>query len=262
MGSCRVRGAAVALALLGSAMVAGTARADGIDEAVAGLRSPEIQTVRASIEQLGASGDPRAIRPLGERISEGLPPALLDAAVAAVIRLGTPASHRVLYELCRHRRPTVRAQALTGLVRTRAPRTSALVIGLLDDPSAAVRAAAVTALDSMDPGAAWQELLAAARRGQPEAAAVLGRRANAATVRRILAQLTATDVTPLAEALTAWIGRADLARASRLAVVDRVVPLGDGARTLVHRSIASLPEGDPIRLHAEEALSAAPEAGQ
>ena len=262
MGSGRVRCAAFVVALLGSVMVTGSARADGIDEAVAALRAPEVQAVRAAIEQLGASGDPRAIRPLGERINEGLPPPLLEAAVAAVVRLGTPASHRVLYELCRHRNPTVRAQALAGLVRTRAPRTSALVIGLLDDPSAAVRAAAVSSLDTLDPGAAWQELLAAARRGQPEAAAVLGRRANALTVRRILSQVTADDVSPLGEALSAWIARADLPRQSRIAIIDRVVPFGEGARTLVHRAVASLPEADPIRAHAEEALSAASEVSQ
>lgn len=255
-------GSAVAIALLGSWILGGHARADGIDDAVAGLRAPEVQTVRTSIEQLGASGDPRAIRPLADRITEGLPPALLDAAVTAVIRLGTPASHRVLYELCRHRRPTVRVQALSGLVRTRAPRTSALIIGLLDDPSAAVRSAAVNSLDTLDPGAAWQELLAAARRGQPEAAAVLGRRANAATIRRILAQLTADDVTPLADALGAWIARTDLPPPSRTAVVDRALPFGAAAHTIVHRAVAPLAESDPIRRHAEEALGAQREVSQ
>ena len=234
------------------ALIPATANADAVSDAEAQLRAPDAESVRAGIAALGATGDARAVPVLVARIEDGLPAAELMSAVGALVRIGGPRAHAALYTLCRHRNASVRAAALRGLVRTRAPRARAVVVGMLDDDNAAVRAAAVAALDELGPQGALDELLLLARRGQAEAAALLGRRASRAELRRLLGRLEAGDEDTLGGAVALWLTREDLPARSRVEVVERFAALGDHARTELLRRVGELPESDPARVRVEE----------
>ena len=95
---------------LGAAEESGTG--SSFDDAVAALRSSNVDQVVAAVSELGESGSPAAVDPLVQLLEGGPPDAVTHAALEALGALGHARGVSILVEFVHHRRPAARVIAL------------------------------------------------------------------------------------------------------------------------------------------------------
>jgi len=226
-------------------------------EQAGALEADDLEQVAAAIEQLGAQADRRAVIALRDRIRQGLPPQLLQKAIEALGAIRRTDAVAALAEVSTYRRPAVRAAVARALGATGVRGAVRHLTRLLDDPSPVVRAAAAEALGELDPRGAMRDLLRAARRGLPQATAVVGSRSTAGQAAALARQLETGDLDTLGPALKQLATREDLSAFARRAVVRRLAELEVlAAQRLLQQIIAELPADDRVRGEAVEALEA------
>jgi HEAT repeat protein len=228
-------------------------------EAKRQLSARDAETVRAGIEGLGLYGRPRAVQPLAERIRQGLPPELLDAALDTLMVLGHASAGPVLFELAAHRRPPVRAKAIAAIVSCRPRGAERALAEALSDVDARVRGAAALGLGQLDATEQADRLFFALERGVLEAAPALGRIAKGDQVERLLTFLGEIPFDTLSPALAEVLTRDDVSRSAKLGVIARLQELATAeVKAFLQDFLASLPPStrgrDPIRRAAEDAI--------
>ena len=92
-----------------------SAQQERFDGAIQKLESGDPVTVQIGIVALVETGGPAAERALTERVAAGLPPSLIEPALAGLVALKAKKSMPVLIELLGHRRALVRSAALLAL---------------------------------------------------------------------------------------------------------------------------------------------------
>lgn len=221
------------------------------------LDSSDPNAIAAAIREIEANKRPDRIQALVRRIRSGLPPELLEQAVDVV--LAPPARDtRLVIELSRHRRASIRTKAARALATVRGANALQTAVALLDDPSPEVRGAASISIGSLGPASAMDKLLLAANRGAPEAVAVIGEHARPSHVERVLASLDERSFSVLGPAVRKWADRKNLPARIRIAVVTRLSTMSTPASRQMLQEIATqLPEGDAVRDAAEKALAPA-----
>jgi hypothetical protein len=111
-----------------------------------------------------------------------------------------------------------------------------------------VRAAAAQSLGQIGPQGVMDTVMLAALRGVADAAILLGEHASGADLARMIRALDASTLEALAPALRISLLRAQVGRASKLAIVQRLGALGGAlAETLLREVAATLPETDAVR---------------
>lgn len=233
------------------------------------LDSHDPVEIERAIAAAGQPGDRARAQQLSARIDAGLPAPLLTRAVDALAANGSPPAVSALRALAGHRRAAIRVQTVRGLARVRGANARDVLAALLDDPEPEVRSAAAIALGTLGAQGVMDTVMLAAVRGVSEAAILFAQQASTQDVARFVRRLDATTLAPTAPAVRILIARANVPRASRLALVTRLRELGPGlSQTLLREVGATLPEGDPVRGAIDEALAAidaaaaSPEAGR
>lgn len=245
----------VALGMTTLAAPAEAQRASERRQAIEQLGSRDAAEVQGALETLGVLGDPRAARPIAERIRRGLPPPLLDIAIATLSVLGSRDAGPVLLELTHHRRPAVRVAAVQAIAATRPAGGERALASALADAEEGVRAAAALALGEMGASGALDPLFQALERGIPEAATAIGQLARAAEIERFLGYLGRLSFELVTPALREMLLRDDLAERARLTIVRSVAELASpGARAFLEQLVDSLPDS-AVRRAAEDATS-------
>lgn len=230
-----------------------------LDQATIMLRSQSHDEIMTAIQSLGLLGSARAVAPLADRIRDGLPPDLLEAAIDTLTVLGRPEAGPVLYELTSHRRPEVRLRAVQAIAATRPRGADRALVSALSDASAEVRGAAATALGELGAVTAIDSLFLAFDRGVPEAGPALGRLARPEHVTRILGYLGRVSFPQMRTVLGEILSRADLPARTRLDVIAQLGELATGeVRMFLSEWVEGLPAGaanDPLRRAAEDAIA-------
>jgi HEAT repeat protein len=249
-----------ALSVLGALFaLGGRGRAQDLtfERAVQLLSSPNRAEVEIAIQTFGLLGSPRAVDPLSQRIRDGLPPDLLESAVDTLMVLGRPEAGPVLFELLNHRRPTIRLRAVQAIAVCRPRGADRALASALADLDPLVRAEAARALGELGAASAVESLFLAFDRHVPEAAAALGRVAQAEHVARIVAYLGRVPFAEMRVLLGALLGRRDIAERAKLEVVGRVGELATPeARAFLEEITRSLPSSEAAVRRAAEAAAA------
>jgi HEAT repeat protein len=190
------------------------------------MASGEREQVEAGIQSLGLLGGPAAVPPLVERIEQGLPPELLEAAVVTLMALAQPEAGPVLYELSTHRRPEIRLRALEAISATHPAGAETALVAALSDSDPKVRAAAATALGELHASGAMEKLFLALDRGNMEASGAIGKVVPAGEVKRLVGYLGQIPLHSLGPALSEVLQRKDVSEDAKLEIVARLEEVG------------------------------------
>jgi len=255
--TCHLGWQRVALAVVSTAVVVSLAAP--LEHAYAqSLDATDPTEVGLAIAAAGHAGDRTLATALATRIDGGLPAPLLSRAIYALVSNGSPPAVSALLELCAHRRAAVRVHATQGLAHFHTPSARRVLADLLDDPDAGVRSAAAVALGEVGAQGFLDTVMLAAQRGVADAAILFGRQASATDVARLLRVLDVSSIEAMAPALRILIGRSEMSRPSRLAIVRRLGELGGPvAQQVLREAAATMSASDPIG-HAIEAALAPP----
>jgi HEAT repeat protein len=257
MGAERIRIAA-ACALLASAMLA---IGSGSSASAQSLDATDPVEIDRAITAAARPNDRAAALLLVDRIHRGLPGQLLAHAIDALVENHSQPAISALIELSHHRRAQVRARVSTALARTRSQSARDVLADRLDDPDAEVRSAAAVALGEVGAQGMMDTVLLAALRGVPEAAIVYGEQATPADIARLLRRVDRSTFEAVAPALRILLGRANVPRGQKLAIVRTIGALEDPFADRLLREIgAALLETDPVRRAIDEALATEGEA--
>jgi HEAT repeat protein len=220
-----------------------------LDQARKLLASGERDQVEAGIQSLGLLGGAVAVPPLVERIEQGLPADLLEAAVITLMALSQPEAGPVLYELTTHRRPEIRLRALEAISATRPPGAEGALVAALSDSDPRVRSAAAIALGELRASGAMEKLFLALDRGNMEASGAIGKVVPPGEVSRLLGYLGQIPLYSLGPALAEVLQRKDVSEAAKLDVVARLEELGTPeVKSYFNDLIASAGEALPEKL--------------
>jgi hypothetical protein len=211
------------------------------------LGSNDPGTVRAATEQLAELGGDAAATAVSERLRRGLPPQLIEPAIAALERIGKPSVGPVLLELALHRRPQVRRRAIEAIGALRIRSAQSALLYALDDPSGEVRNASVLALSRVGDARALPALFAASERGLSHALIAIGQMATPKDVKAIVQRAKDSDITRIKPALQTMLDRQDFPISGKLALVNALAGLGpEQARNHFVQWLDALKtEGDP-----------------
>jgi HEAT repeat protein len=223
-------------------------------------------SIGRAIEAAGRQGGREGVQTIRARIQQGLPPALLARAIAALSRINDVHAASVLLDLATHRRSTVRASVAEALGRTTDPRARSVLADLVDDPDPRVRSAAATSLGNIGAREVMSTLILAAVRGVPEAAIVVGEQAGTADIARLLLRVDRETLPSLAPTLRVLLGRDNVQLRSKQAILTKLATIrGAETERLLREVEASLGANDPLRRNVEDAITtitAEPEAAQ
>lgn len=241
--------------------------------AEAELLAEDPARVRGGLEALANLGGEPAARAVTARLRRGLPPALIEPAIAALQRLGKQSASAVLIELTMHRRDAIRKRAIEALGALKLRSAQSVLLYALDDPSAEVRSASVAALAQVGTSRALPALFQADARGAQGALAAIGRIAGTRDIKPLLERAQNGDVGSVEPAIVQMLDRSDFPMQGKLTLVNGVAALAsDNARMhLVQWLDARKNSGDPRlrkalfdaikrvdRLQADAAAKAAP----
>jgi HEAT repeat protein len=213
------------------------------------LSSQDADELRMAIESAPALGKAGVAPLLVERVRDGLPPDLLQAAVEALVAVGDPRAGELLVSLTRHRRAQVRSRAVLALSILRAPGAEAEVIKALSDVDPEVRKAAAEALSQIGTKTALPSLFHALEHDVDGSAAAIGKLAEASTIPRVTAYFGRTSFLNLAPILDALFMRRGLAESVRVDLAETIIKYGTTeARAYLEGLAPRLPADTPPRL--------------
>lgn len=197
-----------------------------IESAKTLMASGKRDNVEAGIQSLGLLGTPDAVQPLAERIRQGLPPDLLEAAIVTLMALGQPSAGPVLYELAAHRRADVRLRAIEAISATNPSGAEKALSVALSDTDARVRSAAATGLGEIGAKSSLERLFQALDRGNMEASTALGKSVPAKEVPRLFQYLGKWPFRSLGPAFAQLLQRSDVPDNVKLQIVSRLEEIG------------------------------------
>jgi hypothetical protein len=184
-------------------------------------------SVERAFGSLAALGGDAAAQIVVARLRRGLPPQLIENAIATLVQIKSALAASALQELTLHRRATIRAKAIDALGALKARSAQSALLYALDDPSADVRSSAVRALANAGTARALPALLTAAERGVVGAWPAAGSLTTTpADLKLLLSHAPAGDITALRPALDAMIARSNLPLESKLRTVQELEKLG------------------------------------
>jgi hypothetical protein len=216
-------------------------------EAEQALLGHDPEGIRQGLETLGKLGGTQAATAIAARLHRGLPPQLVEPAIAALVSLNKPSAGPVLLELTLHRTARIRQQALAALGALKLQSAQPVLLRELDDPSPDVRAAAVEALSKAGNAKAVPGLLHAADKGVPHAIEAIGAIAGPQDLRLLLERSAPGDLAPVKPALQAMLERADFPLQGKLTLIQEVgkLPWPNARVCLVEWLEAWKKAGDP-----------------
>ncbi len=231
----------VAAASFGASPAAAQLR---LGDAVEMLAADDPEAIALALEALGDLG-PRAVRPLQTRIAEGLPNDLLEIAVVSLVRLERREATPTLRTLTRHRSPAVRAAAITGLARLRAPGAAELCATALGDGDARVRAAGALGLGALGDRTHMDRLFLAFERRVMEAATAIGQLADDEGIDRLFAYVGRHPLDSITPGLVEVFARENVSMDTKVRLIGRLEELvTEGVRTFLEELASLLPPGD------------------
>lgn len=201
-------------------------QAQSLDEARALFEAGDSKSVEAGIQTLGMMGSADTLSLLIERIEAGLPPELLDTAILTLAAIGSVEAEPTLAKLSRHRRPRIRAAALSALSVTGGELAFQTLRHCLSDGETVVRRAAAAGLGELKRPEAMPRLLLALRKGNAAAAPSIGKLLPSSDIPSLL-QRTAGTVPfhHISPALLALLRRKDVGDGLKLTIVRHVATL-------------------------------------
>lgn len=207
------------------------------------LRSNDADQVREAIDLLTILDRPEVVAPLAELIRAGQSDVITDRAIGALEQVAEPGAIEVLTELLNHRRPGARRRAYAALAAIADPRVRPLLERGLRDSDRSVRGAAALALGETDAKSSLDLLFRAFERNVVEAAIAIGKLGDAAAVERYHAFLGQEPLGVMLTGYDAFLRRADLALATKKAIVERLGEVaGLAVRRFLQDYLASFPE--------------------
>ncbi len=222
---------------------------------VARIESSNPATVAKAIKTVEEYKTPKAVKTLAQRVRNGLPPALLDAAIEALGSVKSYVAYKELTRLSDHRRAAVRVNVAKQLANFNRPAVLKTLTKMLDDQEAEVRGIAARGLGRINAQKSMKHLIIAAKRQIPEAAHVVGSKAKPHHVKKVLASLDEKSFDALAPVFAKVLEREDMPKKAKLKVIEKVAAVGaDGAASLLVKHASSLGKNDPMRKEISEAL--------
>jgi len=221
-----------------------------LEEVAIMLAASEEDEVRSALEAAALLPAREVIPLIEERVRGGLTLVLLDVSLDTLLLLADPSAGPLLFDLARHRRPTIRARALDVLARLKVEGAEQVATRGLADLEPEVRKAAAEALGILKARGALEPLVRAFELGVEGAARAIGQVASSADVARLLEYVgnqSPSTLTPLFEELFA---RRDIADAEKLRSAERIAALNsDEAREQLAALLAALPRdaSGPVR---------------
>jgi HEAT repeat protein len=196
------------------------------------LSSGDEARVRKALALLAKRKLPGSVGVLTAFVQAGQSDALADRAIGALAELASPVALPVLTGLSRHRRPSARIAALTGVAALPGEAATALLVDGLRDSDPSVRGTSARLLGERGERSAVDVLFHALERGVPEAAAALGQLGDAAAVTRLHGLLGRVALQTMLSGYERLLARSDLDEAVKLEIVAR---LGEVAGLAVKR---------------------------
>ncbi len=183
------------------------------------LDAPDPDKVRAGLEQLGLIGKPAVVRPISERLRQGLNPPLMLLAIETLMATKSPRAGPILIELCSHRRAAIRAAAVGALGELRVRTAREVLREALDDSEPAVRAAAAGALTRMRDRGTLKTLYALFERGEKPALEAIAALATPVEIKRLLGYLEDRPLSALEPAFIALFERKSFPRPGKMSLI-------------------------------------------
>ncbi len=209
-------------------------------EAREALAAPDEERVVDGIESLGTAPSAENVQALVQLLQRGPTDRVTGEAIEALGQMARADAIPELSNLLRHRRDTVRVEAVKSLAKITDTRVRVLLEGALHDSSPLVRGAAAEALGSIGARQSVPLLFRAFERGVPEAAAAIGKLGSAEdavssdtahdnddprrTTRRVTLSmwLTRAPITVLLQGLMGFMSRRDISAATKLKIIERL----------------------------------------
>lgn len=195
------------------------------DAALHKLASGDPAVVQSGIEALVEHGGPNAERALIERVSAGLPPSLIEPALAALVALKSKKSMPVVMELLEHRRALVRGAALRALSQLDARKPSPLqatFIAALDDSASEVSRAAAEGLGRVGTKAALPALWSAYDKGVTPALASIAELAGVESIEALTTRAQASGIETLEPVVDRMLARNALPAPAQVKLVRAI----------------------------------------
>lgn len=207
------------IAIVGSAPRAGASPS-------AALESGNADVVREAIEELSLTGDPAAAEAIRGLLERGLPRALTESAIDALVMLEDRASLPLLLSLSRHRDVSIRTRALEAAsILGPTPGLEQALLRALEENTREVRAVAVRGLMRHGSKAAVPTLQRALERREYAAAGAIAQLGDEPAIRQLIALLGRAPFDELRGAFEVILKRAELGERLRLDALSALVEL-------------------------------------
>lgn len=209
------------IALIGSALFS-EASASPLEA----LSSNDADEVREAIEELSLSGDPEAARAIRSLLEGGLPRALTESAIDALVMLEDKESLPLLLALANHRDTSVRMRALeAATILGPAPQLEQIFLRALEENEPKVRAIAIQGLVRHGSKASLPTLERALARRDYAAAEAIAQLGAEANIRPLIALAGRVPLDELRGAFAVILKRAELGERLRLDALSALVEL-------------------------------------
>jgi hypothetical protein len=203
----------------------------------AALGSADPARAGAALDALGERGGAAAVETLSAYLRQGQTDALTDRALLALGKRGARESLPVLVEFTRHRRPSARLAAYTGIARIKGEAADGVLAQGLRDSAAEVRGLCARSLAERGAKGQLDMLFRAFVRGVPEASFAIGRLGDAGSVVRFEQQLNRLPLAVMLAGYEQFLLRDDISEPVKL---ELVAHLGEVASPPVRRFLEQM----------------------
>ncbi len=199
------------------------------------LASNEETELNIGLEQVrGTKGAGKAVETkIVERLEQGLPPRLAEAAIDVLAEMDSSASAQAVANYAAHRDPVVRRSAVRALARVKGPAAVTVLRRALGDQDPQVRGFAASSLGALGGHEAFADLVLSLDRRNLEAATAIGQvclKEECGALTKRLGKLP-FDVMTGAATLVLYRKAAEVPDSVKLAVVDRIRDLASPEAT-------------------------------
>lgn len=214
-----------------------------------GLSSNEDATVRAALDDLGATQSPKIIPPITEFLLSGRPDTQTNRALEVIGVLGHPDGIDVLSRFTRHRRASARREAYKALIASKGPVRSHLERGL-SDSDRSIRAMCATALGEVGAQASMEPLFRGFDRGVVQAATSIGKIGNVKALQRYNQYLEKRPLGTLLSGYREFLTRKDIPLKEKEKLVDLLGEVSSPmVRRFLQRYLQEVPSTARYRAH-------------
>ena len=196
------------------------------EDPFAGLESGNAEEVRGAIEELSLTGSPEAAAAIRARLERGLPLALTESAIDALVMLEDRDSLDLLVRLTRHRDASVRKRALeASSILGTSERVEPILLRALEERDPAVRRVALGGLKRLATTRSLPILERALEKREFGAAEIIAKVGEEEQVRPLIGLLGRVPFEDLRGAFETILKRAELGERLRLDALSALVEL-------------------------------------